>query len=180
MTTATDRVLEVCELRPGPWPAAPRTCVWCAAPLEGRRRRWCSDECERTFTREHNWQAARSAAIHRDGGACVTCGVRPDELAATLRRVELLEELVDAIHGRNTWERRRARWTAARPWRDELRVELRLEVNHRTPILGRHAEFGCHHHVDGLETLCHRCHVAETARQFGHRTAQPAAQPSLF
>lgn len=42
-----------------------------------------------------------------------------------------------------------------------------LEVNHRVPILGRHAVTGCHHHLDGVETLCHDCHVVVTAEQFG-------------
>lgn len=42
---------------------------------------------------------------------------------------------------------------------------VRLEVNHITPILGRHAVSGCHHHLDGIETLCHDCHVATTAEQ---------------
>lgn len=48
-----------------------------------------------------------------------------------------------------------------------IRRGCALEVNHKVPILGRHGQFGCHHHLDGLETLCHACHVAETARQFG-------------
>lgn len=51
-----------------------------------------------------------------------------------------------------------------------------LEVNHRTPILGRHNVPGCHHHLEpgpdgrgGLEVLCGggigSCHHAETVRQ---------------
>lgn len=40
-----------------------------------------------------------------------------------------------------------------------------LEVNHITPVLGRHAEAGCWHHQDGLEVLCHAHHVEETNRQ---------------
>jgi hypothetical protein len=44
-----------------------------------------------------------------------------------------------------------------------------LEVNHKTPILGRHAEVGCIHHLAGLETLCggggRSCHQAETNGQ---------------
>jgi hypothetical protein len=59
----------------------------------------------------------------------------------------------------------------------------RLEVNHKVPILGRHGQSGCHHHLDGVETLCRRCHLVETARQFGHRIAKPAEVskvPQLF
>lgn len=44
--------------------------------------------------------------------------------------------------------------------------QRRLEVNHIVPILGRHGQWGCHHHLAGIETLCRPCHVAETARQF--------------
>lgn len=39
--------------------------------------------------------------------------------------------------------------------------ERGLQVHHKTPILGRHGETGCHHHLDGLETLCQRCHGLE-------------------
>jgi hypothetical protein len=41
----------------------------------------------------------------------------------------------------------------------------RLEVNHRTPLVGTGYSDGCVHHQDGLETLCHACHVIETTRQ---------------
>ena len=55
----------------------------------------------------------------------------------------------------------------------------RLEVNHVSPVLGKHSQNGCHHHLDGLETLCHDCHVKETARQFGYRTAVNVDQLDL-
>jgi hypothetical protein len=42
----------------------------------------------------------------------------------------------------------------------------RLEVNHIVPILGRHDESGCHHHIDGLETVCRPCHLIITKEQF--------------
>lgn len=44
-------------------------------------------------------------------------------------------------------------------------LTLKPEVNHKTPILGRHGQSGCHHHQDGLEVLCHRCHLDVTAAQ---------------
>lgn len=40
-----------------------------------------------------------------------------------------------------------------------------LEVNHIAPIKGRHAEYGCLHHLAGLETLCGQCHIEETRQQ---------------
>lgn len=41
-----------------------------------------------------------------------------------------------------------------------------LEVHHAAErAMGRHAVAGCWHHLDGLLTLCRRCHAVETARQ---------------
>jgi hypothetical protein len=54
-----------------------------------------------------------------------------------------------------------------------------LEVNHVVPILGKHGASGCHHHLAGVETLCHECHLDETARQFGHTRRVPSQSESL-
>ncbi len=45
------------------------------------------------------------------------------------------------------------------------RHRAKLEVHHVEPRRGRGYGAGCHHHLDLLETLCHRCHVAETNAQ---------------
>lgn len=56
-----------------------------------------------------------------------------------------------------------------------------LEVNHKDPVLGKHARAGCWHHLDGVETLCRPCHLDETARQFGHqRIGDAVNQMSLL
>ena len=58
---------------------------------------------------------------------------------------------------------------AARLWRapqwESLRQSCSLEVNHRVPRRGGGYHAGCHHHLEGLETLCHRCHAEVTAAQ---------------
>lgn len=44
----------------------------------------------------------------------------------------------------------------------------RLQVHHKTAVLGGHKVPGCHHHLDGLTTLCSgrgSCHQADTNRQ---------------
>ena len=46
---------------------------------------------------------------------------------------------------------------------------LNLEVNHIIPRLGQGYLPGCHNHLDNLETLCHDCHLAVTARQRAER-----------
>jgi len=40
-----------------------------------------------------------------------------------------------------------------------------LEVNHIVPRRGGGYANGCHHHQDGLETLCRECHVRVTTAQ---------------
>lgn len=39
------------------------------------------------------------------------------------------------------------------------------EVNHITPLNGLRPHFGCCHHRDNLEALCHSCHLQTTAEQ---------------
>lgn len=39
------------------------------------------------------------------------------------------------------------------------------EVNHRNPVNGDRQFFGCQNHLDGLEALCHSCHLVVTAEQ---------------
>jgi len=40
-----------------------------------------------------------------------------------------------------------------------------LEVNHIEPLNGDRPDWGCCHHQEGLEVLCHSHHVRETAAQ---------------
>ncbi len=58
---------------------------------------------------------------------------------------------------------------AARLWRSTewqaLRQACVLEVHHVVAGQGNGYGAGCHHHLRGLETLCHRCHAAITAEQ---------------
>ncbi len=65
---------------------------------------------------------------------------------------------------------------AAALWRSTewlaLRQACALEVHHIVAREGHGYGAGCHHHLDGLETLCHRCHAVITAEQ--QRTARSA------
>lgn len=77
---------------------------------------------------------------------------------------------------RHTWEENHV-WAEARAAclrRDGYRCTAcgttdDPQVNHIVPVLGRHSETGCHHHLAGLHVLCgpagNGCHQAETNRQ---------------
>ena len=49
-------------------------CDWCAAPLTGRRTRWCSRRCNRDYVANHRWtqakQAAKAEAAHYQCARC--------------------------------------------------------------------------------------------------------------
>lgn len=180
--------LAACPLAAGPFPPAERRCDWCAATLEGRRRRWCSDDCANAYSRNHAWTSARAAALARDR-VCQRCGsdgvhpaerwyaflvyfcgrhprYAPDSWRAWCRENGWYPDHVEALDAYRAFLRRRVR-----PYEEAARITIDahrrsgLEVNHRVPCLGAHKAASCAHHLDGLETLCHPCHLAETARQ---------------
>lgn len=108
------------------------------------------------YDSNHYWNVARHAAIDRDEGACVRCGWRLGEWYDHLlhngqfvlwSRGNLLRE------GEGNW----------------------LEVNHIIPREGRGYGTGCWHHLEGLESLCHRCHVKVTNRQRVARSRKMAS-----
>jgi 5-methylcytosine-specific restriction endonuclease McrA len=47
--------------------------------------------------------------------------------------------------------------------------KIKLEVNHIKPVLGKGYGKGCKHHLNNLETLCHKCHVEVTNQQRKNR-----------
>jgi 5-methylcytosine-specific restriction endonuclease McrA len=116
-----------------------KRCVGCGAPLKGRQRVWCSGDCETLFWQNHQWGMARAVVLVRDHKRCRRCGTT----------------------GTRVWQYQT--WLGTDK---SFSYKETLEVNHIIPVMGRHGQSGCHHHLDGLETLCHDCHVDETNRQF--------------
>lgn len=45
------------------------------------------------------------------------------------------------------------------------KLETKVEVNHIVPCLGKHDQWGCHHHLSNLEVVCVPCHRKITAEQ---------------
>ena len=109
-------------------------CAWCAGPLPRTKagnipkgRVFCKKACSDLFSLNHNWSWARRAAVRRDKGQCIQCGVS-----------------------------------------ERKPPYAKLEVNHIHSLADqgmRGYAFGCHHHLDNLETLCRPHHVEVTTEQ---------------
>lgn len=132
-----------------------RLCAWCGTPLPKARRRWCSDECGDTWAQNHSWTSVRYAALVRDRHSCVRCHRGPV--------AQQIVTLLSCLLVGPDWRDRLSDEQLQEWWR--WNVYVAMEVNHRQPVMGRHAKNGCWHHLDGVETLCHPCHLAETAAQ---------------
>lgn len=157
------------------WDGNPRNCRWCNRSLTGRQERWCTDHgADGTaigWFENHVWTDVRRAALNRDGHRCTRCFTDPTEAAILARAA------CDAAGGYLYPPNPRSsttivNWRNGTPlqrqmstWYRQRISDTQLEVNHITPILGRHKINGCHHHLDGTETLCRRCHLQTTALQ---------------
>ncbi|QBP29732.1 HNH endonuclease [Mycobacterium phage Typha] len=135
-----------------PWVHTPKVCNRCGVALTGRRTQWCSKQCELVFRENHDWNLARRAARRRDGQRCVRCG------SDGIPRVFVAGQQVEVRFDTSAWSRHHPL----------------LEVNHKTPREGRGYAWGCHHHLEGLETLCRPHHQVETRKQAAQRRARQA------
>lgn len=113
-----------------------------------RGRAYCSAACRAPFQENHFWNTARFAAIRQS--ATVD--------ADTIRRRGLDECAVCARCGGPA---RAVRWPeTVENGRTYPASYWAPEVNHKTPLNGDRPHFGCCHHLDNLECVCHPCHVA--------------------
>lgn len=82
-----------------PFDGTPGVCVGCGTALTGRKRVWCSRDCEYRWVNQHYWSAARAAAKRRDGQKCVRegCG------ATTGLEVNHIEPRVGRGYGWGCW-----------------------------------------------------------------------------
>lgn len=94
-----------CSLNLTPFADVAGVCDHCGTPLDGRRRRWCSDTCARVEFNAHDWNQARRAAKKRDGYKCVTCG-RPDDVDDNYRSILEVNHIVPRVgkgYGMGCW-----------------------------------------------------------------------------
>ena len=113
-------------------------------------RAYCSGVCSDTFQRNHFWNTARHEAIR--------ASMREEQKDANGRWLTYDERAVCARCGgparavRYPETIENGRVYAAGYWAPE--------VNHKKPLNGDRPDFGCCHHQDNLECVCHPCHVA--------------------
>lgn len=133
-----------------PWGHGCRQC--------GKAIRWrkatCSHRCNRLFAINHFWGDARQHAAY----------------VKTIEGYTLERWLANLDPGAATnpdfWDYRE-QWHALRvcPKCDKRLPPWDLEVNHIHPLNGIRPTFGCCHHQDNLEAVCHECHVEITTEQ---------------
>lgn len=136
------------------WSGPPERCRWCDAPAAPGFA-WCGSRCEDAYRENHWWDMARAAALARDGNRCTTCGIGPDDVQVARWFLRAFIPM-GAVEAAGLWHS--PTWAA-------LVLACSVEVNHIDPRRGGGYGSGCHHHLDGLETLCHRHHVTVTVAQ---------------
>jgi len=103
-----------------------------------RGRAYCSMPCSDTFQQNHFWNTARWHAIS------LSSPLDADHV----RRIGME---VAAVCARCGGPARAVAWHG---------MYWPPEVNHKTPLNGVRPHFGCCHHQENLECVCHPCHVA--------------------
>lgn len=136
------------------WSGAPDRCRWCDEPAAPGFA-WCGNRCEDQYRRNHWWDLARFAALARDDHRCVACGLGPETVQVARLFIRAFVRM-SAVEAAALWQS--PEWA-------EVVLACSVEVNHVVPRRGGGYGSGCHHHLDGLETLCHGHHVAVTVQQ---------------
>lgn len=157
-------------------------CRVCREPLKDRLRSFCSDRC-RDDALIRCWPSKAGELVYRrDQGVCARCGFSVGRFEKVCRRRwwrlywcswrgqrygwgtrELTEAEVDAVNARARRSRQLAErwdeWVMAKGWPSMTRTGSWWEAHHKVPVVEGGGTCG----LDNYETLCIRCHKAETA-----------------
>lgn len=135
-------------------------CRQCGRTIENRLA-YCSADCRDTFERNHFWGTASAHAI---------------KLACPGGESHIRDE-------RGHWVKQAPLCARCGKACGRFRHKREAEVNHKVPVNGTRPHFGCCHHQENLEVLCHDCHVDVTNEQRRQgligppRTNEPASMP---
>ena len=132
-------------------------CRWCGTKCEGRRRAWCSAECNDEFLIRYSSSEAARAVRHRDHCICTHCGIDVNALRiirgehrATARKYRLF---YGYSHRRLEDQKQMAvEWG---PWQKYWWANRRLwAAHHVIPVKDGGGCCG----LGNLITLCVACH----------------------
>lgn len=138
-------------------------CTWCKGPVKKPKRYWCSDECVHEYKIRSDSAYARVHVLERDQGVCRGCGIdtvaiyeafenaRKTAVADINARFEALGFSLD-LQSYERFVQPRHMW----------------EMDHITAVVEGGGSCG----LDGLQTLCQRCHKAKTKEMATRRARE--------
>lgn len=173
-----------------------KLCAECGTGLEGRRTRWCSDECVNEYLIRSDPAHARKMVYRRDRGVCAQCGTDCDEIRSKVRKSDkrTTEEYLSYLRSKGVyktycWPRPGGYFQERNPRPDsyasmakEARIDLlepygmHLWWYRKTFWDADHIKAvfegggGCE--LDGLQTLCVKCHRDRTVKQAKRRAGR--------
>lgn len=170
-----------------------KLCAECGSPLKGRRTRWCSDECVHEYLIRSDPSYARKAVFQRDKGVCAECDLDCDEIRQRVKDADrqAADEYIALRRERGhliSYAPRRpgAKIQSTNPqpgtyaylvreYRFDVLTEYDMQqwwfrktfwdADHIIPIYKGGGECG----LEGLRTLCVKCHKKHTAKQANAR-----------
>jgi len=142
-----------------------RLCLECGEELSETRKRFtfCGDACRAAREVKCHPGSARWQVFARDHGICARCGFDCAALDEALKEFGFTYPHYD-----DGWMKERGyqselakEWLREQGFRESFwgKWKSTWETHHRTAVV--EGGGGCE--LDGLETLCYRCHRAETA-----------------
>lgn len=177
-------------------PDGQRLCRWCEEEVRPPRRTFCSPECVHEARIRSDPGYLRGLVFERDKGICAACGVDSNAAYRVWRaarkearrfvdrlmgasRFDLVWDGREMVYARRPdlppkekWARHAAlmeKWCPSGGWTSGR--SSGWDMDHIVPV--EHGGGSCG--LENLQTLCHGCHKAKTARQAAERALGRAA-----
>ena len=138
-------------------------CAWCRnAGRQGLK--YCSEACHNEADIRSNGNIAARYVRQRDKGVCTRCGIDTNIIANVWTRIVCSYNSATGLrfglsdNGRSLRKKWLKQWG---PWERRGYSNHFAEIHHILPV---HKGGGCCG-IDNLETLCIKCHKAETKRK---------------
>lgn len=146
-----------------------RHCTWCFRPVGGRRQTWCSTQCCNEFYLRTVSTVQRFHVEQRDGGICAACGVDTNRIQRALTAIRYgysnrRELTADQLRRRDRLYEFWRQWAKSEGFASNCWDSF-WQADHILPV----CEGGGMCGLDGLRTLCTRCHKAETKKLAARR-----------